>query len=280
VRFELCKIESQIRRKDAVKTIKKSWSITEEQLMSLPYAPRVTTEQGQLNQSIMKPLNWNTQLLEAVSQLALVTKGDFSKACLIADDAFEKVGRPGGAKQLNREILLSALVPQPTGSNNVQVSAGISSAQQPANGRRQSAPSGAPTETPAAQTRQAPDNTIVSEQIPSRPSLIVRLRANPRSPPLPSTSPVTASSSPPAPPIKSEHVVPIMQQEGLGYEDSQSSGSEDRQNLEAKRQILEHELAIVQLRLAIKDRKERKEQERKAARARQPGCSTGKPLLV
>jgi hypothetical protein len=34
------------------------------------------------------------------------------------------------------------------------------------------------------------------------------------------------------------------------------------------------------LRLAIKDRNERNEQERKAARARQPGCSIGKPLLV
>ena len=280
MRFESCKIESQIKRKDAVKTINKSWSITEEQLMTLPHAPRVMSEQGLPNQSILKPLNWNTKLLEAVARLATVTKGDFREACLIADLAFDEFGRPSGAKQLNHEILLSALLPQHPGSNNVQTSTGISSAQQPASGRHQSAPSAAPTETPATQRCQSPDNISVSKQTPSRPSLIVSLRANPRSPPLPSPSPVIASPSSPAPPIKSEHGVPIMQQESFDHDDGESSGSEERLNLESRRQILEHELAIVQLKLVIDDRKKKKEQERKAARARQPGGSIGEPLLV
>jgi len=283
MRFELCKIESQIRRKEAVKTIKTSWSITEEQLMTLPHAPRIWSEQGLPNQSIMKPLNWNTKLLEALAQLATVTKGDFREACIIADVAFGEFGRPNGAKQLNREILLSALVPQCLEGNNVQATAGISSAQQPANGRRESAPSGSPTETPAVQRRQTPDNTTISKQIPSRPSLIVILRANPRtarSPPLPSTSSVIASPLPPVTPVKSEHVVPIIQQETFDHDNGESLGSEERLSLESRRQILEHELAIVQLRLAIDDRKKKKEQARKFARARQPGGSIGEPLLV
>ena len=228
----------------------------------------------------MKPLNWNTKLLEAVAQLATVTKGDFLKAYLIADDAFEKFGRPGGAKQLNHEILLSALVPQHPGSDDAQASVGRPSVQQPASGRRQSAPSGAPTATPAVQGRQSSDNIDDSSQIPSRPSLIVSLRANLRSPPLPSTSSVNTSPSPPASPIKSEHVVPIMQQVTFDHDDGESPGSEERLNLESRRQILEHEPAIVQLNLAINDRKKRKEQERKAARARQPGSTVNVPLLA
>jgi hypothetical protein len=71
-----------------------------------------------------------------------------------------------------------------------------------------------------------------------------------------------------------------MLQEGLDNDDGESSGSEERLNLESKRQILEHELAIVQLKLDIDDRRKRKERERKAARARQPGGSVEKALLV
>jgi hypothetical protein len=70
-----------------------------------------------------------------------------------------------------------------------------------------------------------------------------------------------------------------MQQDTFYY-DGESSGSEERLNLESRRQILEHELAIVQLKLDIDDRRKKKERERKAARARQPGGSVDEPLLV
>jgi hypothetical protein len=275
-RFELCKIATQMRRKDAIKATKTSWGITEDQLMGLPHAPRVTSERGQ---PVMKPLNWNTKLLEAVVQLATVTRGDFPKACLIADNAFEKIRRPGGAKQLNNEILLSALTPQHPGSGTAQTSASITSVQQPAGSRRQSASSGASTEATATAGRQSLDDMTVSKQILSRPSLIVSLPVTARSPPLPTTSPKNTYPSPTAPPIKSEQVVPIMQQDTFYY-DGESSGSEERLNLESRRQILEHELAIVQLKLDIDDRRKNKERERKAARARQPGGSVDEPLLV
>jgi hypothetical protein len=251
--------------------------------MSLPHAPRIVSKQ---EERVMKPLNWNTKLLEAVAHLANVTKRDFSKACIIADEAFEKVGRPGGAKQLTDEILSSALVPQQSGSGDAKVSTGITSVRQPASGRRQSAPSasnvpnGVPTETPAIEGRQSLDNIVVSGHNPSRPSLIVKLPVNAPSPPLPATSPVAASSSPAAAPIKSEQVVPIMLQEGFGDDDDESLGSEERLNLESRRKILKHELAIVQLKLEIDDRRRKREREEKAARARQPGSSAHKPLLV
>lgn len=276
-RFELCKIATQMRRKDAIKAIKTSWGITEDQLMGLPHAPRVMYEWGQ---PVMKPQNWNTKLLEAVVQLAKVTRGDFSAACLIADEAFEQVRRPGGAKQLNHEILSNALTPQRPGSGAAQASTGITSIQQPAGSRRQSAPSGASTSAPAIEGRQSPNDITTTRQIPSRPSLVVPLPVTARSPPVPSTSPTTAYPSPPAPPIKSEHVVPIMQQEGLNHDEGESSGSEERLNLESRRKILEHELAIVQLKSDIDDRRKKKERERKAARARQPGGSINAPLVL
>jgi hypothetical protein len=224
-------------------------------------------------------LDWNTKLLEAVAQLANVTKGDFPKACVIAENAFEKVGRPGGAKQLTYEILLTALVPQHPGSYIAQASKDITSGQQPPSGLRQSAPIGAATETPAIEGRQSPDNIVVPRQIPSRPSLIVSLPVNIQDHPQQSTPPVTAYPSPPARPIKSEHVVPIMQQEGLDEDAGESSESEQRLNLESKKKILEYELAIVELKLANDDRK-KKERERKATRARQLGGSVDKPLIV
>ncbi|GAB7331640.1 hypothetical protein MBLNU13_g03636t1 [Cladosporium sp. NU13] len=276
-RFELCKIESQTRRKDAIKTIKKSWGITEDQLMRLPNAPRIASKQ---DQPIIKPLNWNTKLLEAVALLADVTKGNFPHACIIANNVFEEVGRPGGAKQLTAEILLGKLFPRNPGSGSAQVTTGITSVQQPASGRRQSAPGSAPPETPASEGRESPYNIAVSRGIPSRPSLLVKLPVNAQSPPVQATSSVTAYPSPPAPLIKSEHVVPIMQQEGPDGDDGLCSGSEERLNLETRKQILKHELAIIQLKLEIDDRKKRKERERKAARRRQPGGSVENALLV
>jgi hypothetical protein len=269
-RFELCSIATQMRRKDAIKAIKTSWDITEHQLMGLPHAPRFMYKWGQ---PVMKPQDWNTKLLEAVVQLAKVTRGDFSAACLIADEAFEQVRRPGGAKQLNHEILLSALTPQRHGNSAAQASTGITSAQQPAGSRRQSAPSGASTSAPAIEDRQSPDNSTISREIPSRPSLVVTLPVTARSPPPSTTSPTAAY-------LKSEHVVPIMQQEGFDHYDGESSGSEERLNLESRRQILEHELAIVQLKLDIDDRRKKKEKERKATRVRQLGGSLDEPLLV
>lgn len=278
-RFNLCKPESQTRREIAVKTIQKSWGITEDQLMRLPHVPRIVSKQ---DQPVINPLNWNTKLLEAVAMLADATKGNFSNACVFADSAFEEIGRPGGAKQLTAEILLSKLFPQNPGSESAQASTDSTSVQQSASGHHQSAPSGAPTETPTIEGRQSTGNIAVSRQIPSRPSLVVKLPVNTQSPPLPATSPVTTCPSPPAPTIKSEHVVPIMVQEGLGDSDGESSGSEDRHNLESRRKILEHELAIVKLRLEIDDRKKKKKEERdrKAAKARQPGGSAEKALLV
>jgi hypothetical protein len=278
-RFELCKPESQTRREDAVKAIKKLWRITDDRLMELPFAPRLMYERGQ---PIMRPLDWNTKLLQTLVQLANMTKGNFPKACVIAEDAFEKLGRPCGAKQLTDKILLTRLSPQHPESGNVQASASATSVEQPASDCHRGAPISASNGKPAIAGRQSPDEIVVSRQLRTRPSLVVKLPMGRQDQPLPAsseTSPAAAYPSPPARPIKSEHVVPIMQQEDLNHDDGDSSGSEERLHLESKQKILKHKLAIVKEEMAIEIRN-RKWRERKAAKARQPGASVDTALLV
>ena len=103
---------------------------------------------------------------------------------------------------------------------------------------------------------------------------------NAQSPPVPATSSVIAYTSPPVPPIKSEHAVSIMQRERPGDDGGLSSGSERRLYLEARKRVLKHELANVQLKLGIDDRRKKKEgRERKAAKARRPGVPSKKHCL-
>lgn len=104
-RFNLLKPESQLKRKQYLKTITKRWKITSDQLMTFPYAPRRATEPGQ---PIMQPLDWNSGLLEAVAQLTLTTRGDFAKACKFAKDAFDR-SSPKGTKQLTAKVLFGAI---------------------------------------------------------------------------------------------------------------------------------------------------------------------------
>lgn len=275
-RFDFLKASSQAQRRTAVKAIRRYWSITEDQLMDLPYAPRRTYEQGN---PVMTPLNWNTKLLEAVVDLAKLTKGDFAEACNIASAAFEEFGRLRGAKQLTDEILERALAMQHQGRSGAQRPAEPASAQESAGNRRQSAPSGTSTRQPAVQECQSPDNIHVSRQLPTRPSLIVKLPVCLQIPPVQDSSPAAAYPSPPARPVKSEHVVPIMQEVNLTEADEGSSSGDEHLNLESERKILEYRLAIIKEKLDI-DARKKKERERRAARARLAGGSAGEPLLV
>ena len=247
--------------------------------MELPYAPRLMYERAQ---PVIKPLSWNTKLLEAVVQLARMTKGNFPRACVIAEEAFERIGRPCGAKQLTDEILLTGLIPQQLGSGDAQVSAGATSARHSASDHRQSAPTSASIVEPVIEGRPSPDEIIVSRQIPSRPSLVVKLPVGMQNLPRPASSessPAAAYPSPPARPMKSENVVPVMQQNGLDNDGGDSSESEARLNLESEQKILKYRLAIVKEKLAIEDR-DRKRRERRAAKARQSGASFDTALLV
>jgi hypothetical protein len=80
--------------------------------------------------------------------------------------------------------------------------------------------------------------------------------------------------------MKSENVVPIMQQNGLDHDDGDSSESEERLNLESEQKILKYKLTIVKEQLAAIENRDRKRRERKAARARQSGASFDTALLV
>ena len=274
--FAKCKIESQSRRLEAVKTIRKFWSLTDDRLKQLPFAPRITTEK---DKPIMAPLDWNSKLLEAVVQLATITNGDFPRACIIADGAFKTFGQPCGAKQLTDEIVLSALAPQEPASGRSQATACATPVQQFASGHIQSASGSASIEEPGFEGPQSPEEpNDASRHVPSRQSLIVKLRVDRQDTPPPAPLPAAAYPSPPPRLIKSEHVVPIMQRERLDDDESDSSGSEGRGHLdlESRKKIFQLELAIIEEKIAIKKRK----MERKAARARQPGSSVNVPLLV
>lgn len=174
--FAKCKIESQSRRLEAVKTIRKLWSLTDDRLKQLPFAPRITTEK---DKPVMAPLDWNSKLLEAVVKLATVTKRDFPRACVIADGAFKKFGQPCGAKQLTDEIVLSALAPQEPADGKSQAAACATTVQQNASGHIQSASGSASTEEPGVEGPQSPEEpNDTSRHVTSRESLIVKLRVN------------------------------------------------------------------------------------------------------
>ena len=79
-------------------------------------------------------------------------------------------------------------------------------------------------------------------------------------------------------PVKVEHAA-AGAQSGNPASDDESSGTEERLDLESNRRILELELAIIREKLAVDDRR-RKEKERKAARLRQHGGSVDDALLL
>jgi hypothetical protein len=58
------------------------------------------------------------------------------------------------------------------------------------------------------------------------------------------------------------------------HDDSQSSSSDERLNLESQRKILMHQLAIVQEQIALDERK------KKAKKTRQLGSSIDEPMVL
>lgn len=278
-RFELLKPESQVRRRFAVQDIKNYWSITDDQLMTLPFAPRHTTEQ---DQPIMKPLNWNSKLLAAVAQLAMNTRDNFAIACAFAEQAFMAFGRAIGANQLTADILLKAIAAQHATSNKgrqaAQAVSDSASPREPASEILQNAVGSTSPRQPANDDCHSVSGSTLPQQPASRPSLIVRLPMAAQTPQQPA-SPALAQPSPLAFPMKSEQVVPILQREIPTPDDSESSGTEERLNLESERKILKYRLAIVQEQIALDDRT-KKAKERRAARAKQLGTSADEPVVV
>jgi hypothetical protein len=299
-RFELLKPHSQVQRRDALKTILETWSITEEQLKTLPYAPR----QWQQDHLVMNPLDWNGKLLDAVAVLASNTKTMFARGCEIARLTFENCGPATGAKQLNAEIVSKAVSALCIARDDRSRKISKARSGQHASGNRQTA-TGEPSTNDASATLQSESDTAQStygntssgttsdrpstntntspEGLPSKPSLIVKLKlpmaqkAPPGSQPSPPAA--AAYSSPAATPIKTEQVVPIMVRDVPAHDDSQSSSSDERLNLESTRNILMHQLAIVQEQIALDERK-KKEKERKAKKARQLGRSIDEPMVL
>jgi hypothetical protein len=311
-RFELLKPHSQAQRKHALKTIFKSWSITEEQLKTLPYAPR----RWQQEHSVMRPMDWNGKLLDAVADLAAKTGGDFACGCHVAHFAFENFGASIGAKQLNAEILskgiatllakgngrLVATDNGPTGpatggrqgaTSDLSMNSACSDLQSAVAGASsiglasddlQNANGDSSRRDSANESGRSSANTSTStspNQATSKPSLIVKFPIAAQAPPAPQPSPSVAAahSAPATPSIKTEQVVPIMVRDIPAHDDGHSSSSDERLNLEWKRKILVHQLATAQEQIALDERKKR-ERERKAKRARQLGSSREEPVVL
>jgi hypothetical protein len=292
-RFELLKPYSQAQRRDALKTILETWSITEEQLKTLPYAPR----QWQQGHFVMNPLDWNGKLLDAVAVLASNTKTMFARGCEIARLTFETCGPATGAKQLNAEIVSKAVSALCIARDDRSRKTSKAHSRQHASGKRQSA-AGEPSTNDASATLQSESGAAESTHgntssgttsdcpsgntntspggPPSKPSLIVKLPMAQQAPPPPPSPPaaVAAQSARATPPIKTEQVVPIMVRDVPAHDDSQSSSSDERLNLESQRKILMHQLAIVQEQIALDERK------KKAKKTRQLGSSIDEPMVL
>jgi hypothetical protein len=291
-RFELLKPHSQAQRRNALKTILKTWSITEEQLKTLPFAPR-QWQQGHL---VMNPLDWNGKLLDAVAVLASETKTKFTRGCEIARLTFETLGPDTRAKQLNAEIVSKAVSalriardgrpdPRQRASGNRQGAAGGPSTDN-ASATLPSESGDAHSNVASADSRTVSDHSSANtssspNQVASKPSLIVKLPMPQQAPPAPRPSPPAAAahSAPATPPIKTEQVVPIMVRDVPAHDDGHSSSSDERLNLESTRKILMHQLAIVQEQIALDERK-KKERERKAKRKTQLGSSRDEPVVL
>lgn len=258
-RFKLLRPESKAERTAVVKIIKSHWKIPDDKLMELPFAPHRTTED---NHPVLKPLDWNKHLLEALEQLASLTKRDFAWGCSAAKEAFEDRDFLDGSTQLTSEIVNVAVEKirsvdhrreQPTTINAASIN-------QPVQPQRSAEKICQPTTDSAP---VGPSNVHPASAGPSRTSR--------RPPPSPALSHTSV-------PVKVEHAA-AGAQSGFPASDDESSGMEERLDLESKRRILELELAIIRERLAADDRR-RKEKEWKAARLRQHGGSVDDALLL
>lgn len=257
-RFEMLKSHSKSQRKEVLRSIRSHWKISEDKLMELPFVPRRTTE---VNHPIVRPLDWNTPLLQALEQLACSTKRDFAWGCNAAKEAFESESFLNGATQLTSEIVNVAVKKiqgvTPGRQQAGQATGDVASPRQPIPAPAQ--------QGPAKHDRR---HTIGSAENPASagPS-----RSATRAPPSPAVSHTSL-------PIKVEHAVPGAQS-GHPVSDDESSGAEDRLELESNARILEWKLMIVRERLAADERK-RGEKERKASRLRQHGGSVDDALLL
>lgn len=249
--FTKLKPESQSKRKQYIKSILKFWKINLEQLMTFPYAPRRTV--------VLQPLDWNSALLEALAQLALVTKGDFAKGCDFARDALERSSIKG-TKQITAKILLSAIAQQETASGGSDASphqlVGSSSDRRDARSKTLSVQ----PPNPPSPTVHSPDTTG-------------------QAPPSPAASPVAAPALPSANAIKSEPTDATAQHDIAMQFGSQSSVTEERLDLESRAKILSYQLATVREQMKMNERRKR-DRERKAARTGRLGGSASQPLVL
>lgn len=282
-RFELLKPASKAERTAVVKSIKSHWKISGDKLMELPYVPRRTTE---VNHPVLKPLDWNTHLLEALEQLASLTKRDFVRGCSAAKEAFEERDFLDGSTQLTSEIVNFAVEKirgvdlrreQPIAMNAASTDQPTLPQRAAERREQQGAVNAASLIQPIPpqhlsetvcqpMTVSAPNGPLDGHAASAGPS-----RTSTRAPPSPAVSHTSV-------PVKVEHAA-AGAQSGNPASDDESSGTEERLDLESNRRILELELAIIREKLAVDDRR-RKEKERKAARLRQHGGSVDDALLL
>lgn len=301
--FVSLKIASKTKRTDALKRIKSVWKITEEKLMDLPFAPRRTTDPGH---PVIKPLDWNNPLLEALVDLALLTPRQFERACTAAKEAFETESLFNGATQLTSEFVKVAIRRIQSASSDREnprhvqhQSADVASAKRPAARPDQPRPpkdGNVAGSTPAERLgdRSAPaskavprsdqqsslEQGLATSNSPTRAAVghsepVAASRTATRTP----LSPAASPTSLPIHPIKVEQAASGAQQTGYTWDSEPSGSQEDRLEWESKMKIHEYEIAILREKLANDDRK-RKEKEKKAARLRQHGGSVGDALLM
>lgn len=223
-RYENLKPASQAKRKQAVETLKSIWTITDARLMDLPSAPRRTTDFGR---PIMAPLDWNIPLLQALVQLAEVTKGDFVRACAAATEAYQHESLFNGATQLNAEIVAVAVGGLRGGGLQ----------------RASAMPSGTPRPV-AVTTTAAPAPSAGSQ----------------RAPPSPAATPVASPAVSPKVSVKIESQTQSFGPRRSTFAlDEESSGAEDIDILEAKARLrkIEYDLACERVRVSKLERKKR-----------------------
>jgi hypothetical protein len=213
-RYENLKPASQAQRKHAVESLKAAWGITDAALMSLPFAPRRTTDPGQ---PIMQPLDWNAPLLDGLVLLARETKGDFARACEVAKDAYENDRLFSGSTQLTADIVASAL-------------GGLRGDGTPPSQQLKRA-------TPGGTQRAAAVPRPAAAAAPAPPASTAGPSASgQRAPPSPSASPALSPAMSPKAPIKTEFGS-FTPRRSTSAMDDESSGAEDIDILEAKARL-------------------------------------------
>ena len=213
-RYENLKPASQAQRKHAVESLKAAWGITDAALMSLPFAPRRTTDPGQ---PIMQPLDWNAPLLDGLVLLARETKGDFARACEVAKDAYENDRLFSGSTQLTADIVASAL-------------GGLRGDGTPPSQQLKRA-------TPGGTQRAAAVPRPAAAAAPAPPASTAGPSASgQRAPPSPSASPALSPAMSPKAPIKTEFGSSTPRRSTSAMDD-ESSGAEDIEYLEAKARL-------------------------------------------